>query len=93
MMHNPKRLCLCYFLTLAHSVSVILSLYMTREELERKAAMSYPFFHFLTVIIFSECGWLLQERNTNKEELDRMARQFVFFRLPFFFTFESNSVI
>lgn len=50
MMHNPKRLCLCYFLTLAHSVSVILSLYMTREGLGKKAAMSYPFFHFLTVI-------------------------------------------
>lgn len=51
----------------------------------KKSNYELPFLSFSYCHIFSECGWLLQERNTNKEELDRMARQFVFFRLPFFF--------
>ena len=69
------------FLTFAHSINTIFSLFTSKERLKRKRTMGWRIFHFLTIIISSANGWLLQEWNMDKKWYDRVPRWLIFLRV------------
>ena len=73
-------------------MNTIFSLFVTNKGLKRKGTMGCLIFHFLTVIIFRENGWLSQERNTNDKGYDRAPRCFIFLRKHYLLSaFKANS--
>lgn len=70
-----------HFLTFAHFINTIFSFFISEEGLKRKRTMGWLIFHFLTIIISSANGWLLQEWNTDKKWYDRVPRWLIFLRV------------
>ena len=68
-------------MTFAHFINTIFSFFISKEGLKRKRTMGWLIFHFLTIIICSANGWLLQEWNIDKKWYDRVPRWLVFLRV------------